>query len=616
MPNLPVRAALAAAILPVALAPLPGAAQTPFDLGEITLSANRIETPIDATGASVIVITEDELRAAGDILLAAFLARLPGVTVTQDGPIGAQASIRIRGADGAYVAVIIDGIRVTDPSAPQVRFDFGSLRASDVARIEVVKGSQSALYGGSAVGGVVVITTRRAQAPGVRQQITAEGGSRETAGLTYALTQKGARHELAFTASRFSTAGFSAADARDGNTEADGHRATRLSLTGRFELSDSLALGFAAFGQRTRTEYDEGFPLGDGTPDEVAREESLGARIFAELRTGAVSHTLGLSRYRIERRYVESNLFGPADNTYTGARTALDYQGSTALGSRATLVWGADWTEESYDQAGTFGALTADTRTAGLWGQLLASPAEGLDVSVTLRLDDHSAFGRFATGRLAAAWRVSEAVTLKGAVSNGFRAPSPFELYSFFGDPGLKPEESLSAEVGAELRLAGGARLSATLFALETSNLITYDFAAGRYANVPGRTERRGLELAATLPLGERASLAASYTYTDTETAAGTRLPRVPRHEGTVTLDARLTDRLSGQIGLHGAADVVDGGAKLGDFVVVNAGLRYRVTESASAFLRVENLFDEHYQRVRGYGTPGRGLFAGITAEF
>jgi outer membrane receptor protein involved in Fe transport len=257
-PRLP---ALAAALAALAA---PAAAQAPFDLGEITLFANRVETPVDATGAAVIVVTEDELRAAGDILLSAFLARLPGVTVTQDGPIGSQASIRIRGADAAYVAVIVDGIRVTDPSAPQVRFDFGSLRASDVARIEVVKGSQSALYGGSAAGGVVVVTTRRAREPGFRQQVTLEAGSRETAGLTHALTQKGARHELAFTASHFGTAGFSAADARDGTPEADGHRATRLSLTGRFELSDTFAPGFAAFGQRTRS--DQGLSAGRRQP--------------------------------------------------------------------------------------------------------------------------------------------------------------------------------------------------------------------------------------------------------------------------------------------------------------------------------------------------------------
>ncbi len=602
--------------LALAALALPAAAQTPFDLGEITLFANRVETPLDQTGASVIVVTEAELRAAGDILLADYLARLPGITLAQNGPIGSQGSIRLRGADAAYVAVIVDGIRVTDPSAPQIRFDFGALRASDVARIEVVKGSQSALYGGSAVGGVIVITTRRPERPGLRQEVTLEAGSRETAALTYALTQKGARHELAFTASSFTTAGFSAADARDGNTEADGHRAARLSLTGRFEAGEALTLGFALFGQRTRSEYDEGFPLGDGSPDEVAREESLGARVFAELRTGAVSHTFGLARYRIERRYTESNLFGPADNTYTGARWAADYQGSTALGARATLVWGADWTEEDYDQAGSFGALAASTRTAGVWGQLLASPAAGLDVSATLRLDHHSTFGSFTTGRLAASWRVSEAVTLKGALSNGFRAPSPFELYSFFGDRGLTPEESRSAEIGAELRLAGGVRASATLFALETSNLITYDFVLGRYANVPGRTERRGLELAATVPLGDRAALGLSYTYTDTETASGARLPRVPRHEGTITLDGRLTERLSGQIAVHSVADVIDGGAPLGDFTVVNATLRYRVTEDASAFLRIENLFDEQYQRVRGYGTPGRGIFAGITAAF
>ncbi|MCL4186943.1 MAG: TonB-dependent receptor [Rhodobacteraceae bacterium] len=602
--------------LALSLLAVPAAAQGSFDLGEITVFANRVETAADATGASVTVIGPEELAAAGDVALAAFLTRFAGVTVTQAGPPGAPATTFLRGAAGAYVKVLVDGIDVSDPSGTQVIFNMGLLRTSDIARIEIVRGSQSALYGGSAVGGVIAITTRQAREDGVRHRFGIEAGSRESALLSWGMTARGERGELAVSASRFVTAGFSAADARNGNTEADGLRDWRLSASGRFRASDSVTLGFAAFADRSRGEYDEGFPLGDGSPDERADVDSIGVRGFAEADLGATRHVFGLSRYRIERRYRESNGFGPADNTYTGERTALDYVGNWQATARLRLVWGADWQEERYDQAGTFGPLSADVRSAGLWGQLIAEPTDRLSIAATLRQDYHSAFGGFTTGRLAAAFRASEAVTLRAAVSNGFRAPSPFELYSFYGDPALEPEESRSAEIGAEWRLAGGARLAATAFLLDTRNLIDYDFATDRYANIPGRTERRGIEVEAALPLGERATLSFAYTFTDTRTAAGGRLPRVPRHEGSVTLDGRITDRLSGQLAVIGAADVVEGGAPLGDFAVVNASLRYRIDERTEAYVRVENLFDTHYQRVRGYGTPGFGLFAGLSAEF
>lgn len=604
------------ALLALAALALPAAAETPFDLGEITVFANRVETAFATTGASVTVVTAEELAAAGDLTVAAFLARFAGVTVAPAGPTGAQATVFLRGAGGAYLKVLVDGIDVSDPSGTQVIFDFSRLRTADVDRIEIVRGSQSALYGGSAVGGVIAITTRRAAADGTRHRIAIEAGSRATALLSWGMTARGERGELAVSASRHVTAGFSAADSRDGNPEADGYRDGRLSASGRLRATDAVTLGFAAFAERSRSEYDESFPLGDGSPDERADVESLGVRGFAEVDLGATRHTIGLARFRIERRYRESNAFGPSDTTYTGTRTALDYVGSWQAAAGFRLVWGADWQEEAYDQAGTFGALSAEVRTTGLWGQVIAEPTDRLSLSATLRQDEHSAFGGFTTGRLAAAFRASDAVTLRAAVANGFRAPSPFELYSFYGDPALEPEESRSAEAGAEWRLAGGARLAATAFLLDTENLIDYDFATSRYANVPGRTERRGLELEAALPLGERATLTLAYTYTDTRTAAGGRLPRVPRHEGSVTLDGRITDRLSGQLTVIGVADVVDGGAPLDDFAVVNASLRYRIGEGAEAHLRVENLFDTHYQRVRGYGTPGFGLFAGLSAEF
>jgi vitamin B12 transporter len=135
--------------------------ETDVLLDEIVVTANRTEVDAKRTGVSVQVVDAAEIKQAGDASIASVLNRLPGTTVTTQGPVGTNTALRIRGADKRYIAVYIDGIRVTDPTQTETSYDFGSLLAADISRIEVLRGSQSALWGGSAVGGVINITTHK-----------------------------------------------------------------------------------------------------------------------------------------------------------------------------------------------------------------------------------------------------------------------------------------------------------------------------------------------------------------------------------------------------------------------------------------------------------------------
>jgi vitamin B12 transporter len=604
------RLSIAAAL--AATTALPALAQQPFALDEIVFSANRIATAREGVGSAVTLVGRDELTRAGDQQLSSFLARLPGVTMDQSGPPGTPSSIRIRGAGPLYVAVFVDGIRVDDPSTPQTGFDFGALGTADIGRIEVLRGSQSALWGGSAVGGVINITTLGDDQDG--QSAALEGGSFGTFAARYGFARQTQRGAMAFNLSHLTSDGFSAADEADGNTEDDGIRRTRASLSFRHALSDTLTLGAAGFVQRTDNDYDSGFPVEDA-PNEARRREG-GARVFATFRLGADStQEVGLSYYRVSRSFSEPAGFFPSDNTYVGERVRLDWVGSTPLNPELTFVYGGDWEREDYDQSGTFGDLVSDTRIAGAFLQALYTPTAGTSLSATARIDDHSEFGSFTTWRLAGAYAVTEALTLRATASRGFRAPSNFELYSEFGNLGLSPERSRSFDIGADLRLVGGASLGVTLFELRLTNAIRFEGAG--YENVEGDSRSRGVELEGKLPLGERFDLSANYTYTDARTEDGARFGRVPRHEVGLALDAQLTDRLSNTTTLRAMAGrPEDTGRDMASFAVVNTAFAWALTEQAELTLRIENLFDRQYQLAAGYGTTDRAIYVGVAGRF
>lgn len=608
----------------ITLAPAAAMAQV-LELPEIVVSANLEPTEANRTGATVEVITEQDLQATGEIRVVDFLNRLPGVNVRTTGGPGQPATVSVRGASQNYVAVLVDGIDVSDPSGTQVAFDFGQLTTAGISRIEVLKGSQSALYGSSAVGGVINITTLRATEPGLNQYLDVEGGSYSSGQAAYSLTYLTDRVSAAFTLSHVQTDAFSTADENDGNTETDPYDANRLSFNLATITDDGAEIGVSGFVEGSTGDYDEGFPLGDGTPgDEVLDRETQGLRLYSTFFTGVVENTVSASYFNIDRQYSEDSGFFASDNTYTGERRALSYQGALDLGPDARGVFGLDWKQEDYSQTGTFGDLVADTSTTGLYGEVTWSPGDAFDLTATLRHDDESSFGGKTTGRLAMAYSIQPDLIFRAQAGTGYRAPSGFELYSAYGNTGLQPEDSRSADFGLEKLWGDTAFLRATAFWLEVDNLIDYDndgtacqsFATsgfpGCYAQISGISQRSGLEVEGEVAVSDAVTLGLAYTFMDSDTNASSSWANLPKNDLVLTASAQMTDQVQGILTIHSAMDRPD----LPDYTLVNATVTYDFANDTQAYVRVENLLDEQYQLVEGYGTSDRAVFLGVRAAF
>ncbi|AWI85080.1 TonB-dependent receptor [Alloyangia pacifica] len=586
-------------------------AQEATDLGTLTLSANRGEsTELARSGVTVEVVTNEDLEQSGETLLADHLARLSGVSVSSNGGIGGLTYMRIRGLSSRYVGVYIDGIDVTDTSAPQIQYDFGTLTTGGISRIEVLKGSQSALYGSEAIGGVVNITTNRATEEGLSQSVEAEYGSYDTRKLGYNLSYLGTRGSFASSLSYIKTDGYSAADEDDGNDEADGHEATRLSFSGDYALTDTVTLGGAAFWEKSSHDYDEFGPMDGVTHDEKVEGEQYGARAFARVETGGVSHEFSAQAFETDR----TDTYEGSDTDYLGQRRGLGYEGQTELGA-ATLTFGADYMREEFEVLSAWGDSEGDYATFGIWAQADWHLSDKLELVTALRHDDHSEFGGKTTGRISLAYLPNPDLTLRASVGTGFRAPSPYELYSTgSGNPVLEPETSVSYELGVEQRFGAG-YLGAALFRTEITDLIDYNYP--NYVQIDGTSWTQGVELTGGVNLSEALSLAAAYTWTDSKDAqTGDRLSRVPLHDLSLSLDADVTDAFRAGLTVQHVSGLEDADETLDDYTVANMNLRYALSDQAELYLRVENLFDEDYQVVKGYGTSDRAAYFGVRASF
>lgn len=588
-------------------------------LDEILVSPSLVATETSRTGATVDVVTAEDMQATGEISVSDLLARLPGVSYTRNGGLGATTTLRIRGLGSAYQAVRIDGIDVADASGTKSEFDFGSLTAGGIDRIEVLRGSQSAIYGSEAVAGVIDIATYRPRDPGVSGQLSLEGGSNRTftGGLsTGLLTERG---ELAFSVARTVSDGISQAAS---GTERDGFDTTFYALSGAYDLTEDLRIGAAFIARDSDLDIDGPGAGGIVDTDDRALSRLRGGRIFADFTLGQVQSVLAYSAADTRREYP-----GGYIEVYEGERRALSYLGTVEVGL-ASLSFGAERTKESFSSDTDEGDLTTDS----VFGEARLALSPDLDLSLAARRDDPSDFDGKTTGRVALAWRLADDLILRGVAGTGFRAPSLYERFGPEGSDRLGPESSRSYELGLEKRFGSGATVQATLFKTDVTDRIVYldgaDFCAspwGCYDQLDGETHSQGIELSARAPLGSDWELFGSYTYTDASDEANgteTRAVRVPRHDLVLGLEGQIADRTRGILTVQHIADVMDTtgylqpDAPLDDWTVVNATVSYDLNDRAEAYVRVENLFDEEYQTVRGYAQPGRSIFAGLRARF
>lgn len=635
--------ATALAALATALA-TPATAQDAFAIDEIVVSANLGETEASRTGTSVTVLDAEDIAKTGETRLTDILARLPGVGVLARGPLGTQTGLTIRGVGQNYIKVLIDGIDVADPSGPQVAYDFGRLTSFGLDRVEVLRGSQSAVYGTQAIGGVISLGTALPEDEGVTQEAAVEAGSYNTLSGRYGYGIRRGGSALGFTLSHVTTDGYSAANEADGNTEADGYEATRLSVRGETMLGDGVTLGFAAFIEDSKADYDPRFyadptrnfsiSLGDGeSSDEQTDALSRGLRLSAGFKAGATRHNLSFGYFDIERVSTGSEVFLDYDNNwnvigatlrasreeYTGRRTTVAWNATRSLGP-GELTYGLDSTRETYGQQADYGyggppsINGGASRTSGAFVEWSGSLGEQLDLTANLRIDEHSVFGTFSTGRAAVAYRVTPDTILRASAGSGFRAPSGYELFGPYGDASLEPEESTSFDLGLEQWFGASGFVRATLFRIETENLIDY---SSNYFQTTGKTVRQGLEFEGGAEVSDHLRVTGAYTLTDSENPSGLSVGNTwnsgfGRHQLALGVDADLSDRLTASLGLLHVADR----PTLPDYTLANATFTYDLGNASEAYLRLENLTDEDYELVDGYGTSGRAVYVGLRTRF
>ncbi|MCW8085958.1 TonB-dependent receptor plug domain-containing protein [Sabulicella glaciei] len=642
------RLSLAAALLAAG----PAAAQVA--LPDTIVTATRAPTALERVPAAITVITRQTIEERGFQTLAEALEIVPGLRIAASGGIGQQSSVFLRGNSSRSTLVLLDGVPVNDPAEANGAFNFGNELLFDVERIEVLRGPASSLYGGSALGGVINLVTRRA--PPDRAFLPygeIAGGTQRTLRAGAGVTGTVGQFDYLASVNSLSTEGFNATASRFQRTlnERDGFRGTAA----------TARLGWAPlFGTRVEALLrwrENRFGL-DSVPRDDPNFTGDDRRWFGQLRGETTlfggAWTTGLRIAHGSDRRVYSNLpdglsAATGIDRYLGERTTVDWGNTVRLPgfgafSDGQASFGVTHARESARSIA--GAVPFQTRVNARQDVNAGHAAvqyrvwERLDLSAGLR---HDAAGGFSdtTWRVGAVLQVPELnMRLRAAGGSAFNAPALFQRFgaigtSFRGNPNLRPERSLGYEVGTELDIPAFGRpafatLSAAFFQSRVTDLINYNAQFSTLVNVD-RVAIKGAELGVALRPARWLSAELSWTITDaTDRATGRPLPRRPEHVINATMRVEPLPGLviaptllfTGRSPEGPFASYTDAGASIAgprrnkSGTVLNITASYRVTPQVTAFLGGRNLGGSKWEPVNGFQVPGRSLLVGTRFSF
>jgi len=611
-------------------------------LNEVVITATRSETPYYQIGSSVSIITSDLIQQKQLKTIVDVLKEIPGLSITQLGGPGKQTSVFLRGTNSNHTLVILDGVKMNDPSSPSNAFDFSSLNVYDISRIEVVRGSQSTLYGSDAIGGVINIITKKGNGK-PQYHFEGEGGSNNYYRSSLSALGSLGKLNYSFFASQAASDGISASNKIYGNVENDGFSNSAIAANLEMIFDENLKAGFIYKFSKSKADLDQNEKHGDDPNYTFKQEEHLARFNFSAL------SFKGLWKQNLSASFIRrfSNALDlpdaihkntSSDSYNKGSRFKIDWQNNLYFIPQNLITFGVERETEtansSYSSNGDWGPFNSvfpnqSVYTTGIYLQDQFEYNKSLFVTAGIRYDKHQKFGSVSTFRIAPVYFIQSTSTkIKFSYGNGFKAPSLYYLYDpAFGNPELKPEKSKSWDAGVEQFFDNGNySFSITYFSADINDMFGYD-KNFKTVNI-AKAKSNGVEIT-TLAKFNKLSFNANYTYTnaidDYELSPEYKqeLLRRPKNQFYFYANYFISQDFDANISVKYVGKRIDKDfssfpAKritLQDYTLFNIAMNYKLFDEVTLNGRIENLFDKKYEEVLYYGTLGRTFYIGFNAS-
>jgi vitamin B12 transporter len=612
-------------------------------LEPVLVTANKFEQQQHTTGKIVTVIPNHTIERYHTRGLGQLLNDQAGITVNGalNSP-GTRPSIFTRGSGDGRTLTLLDGMPLYDPSTITNEFDINLLSLANIEQIEVCRGAQSTLYGSDAVAGVINIITRKHSATKkLAIKSTLSAGSFETYKGNLAAFGTIGKFGYSVDASRLNSRGFSAAtDTTNNGSDRDGVQSAVLSS--RLNYRISKALSAQLFFQRSVNNTDLDAAAFTDEHDYTYSSGTSNAGVALSHNSAKSSLLLRYQLTRNKRFYLNDSSHVPQSTIFS----TLEYISRSHFAEAITtwqlakgvrLVAGIDFRSASMNSNGytlsSFGPFesvfddTIHQQYSAYTNLVYRSASNKLNADAGARLNKHSEYGTNATYTFTPSLSVSKSLRILGTIASAFKAPTLYQLYSPYGERALKPETSLTWELGVETK-SGNNTARLVFFDRRIKNGIDFNYTTYKYYNSV-RQDVQGIELETHVSIGPHLTVNANYTYLRSKEKSQSRITfkdtaytyllRRPAHSININAQATIFGKLLVIPSAKYAAKRFDIGGYMQDdkmltpYVIFGLYAEYEITKAAKVFADVQNLSNKTFFDIYGYNSIPRTCSAGIS---
>jgi len=596
------------------------------DLEEIVVTPTRTENPLESLPVSVDLLNAGFVRKANAISLDELFKNVPGVDLLGSGTPGSAVKLSLRGLSPGYqskrVLVLMDGRRLNDQY--QGNAEFALIPADAIARVEVLRGPASAVYGSNALGGVINIITRR----GILDPLTEfymGGGSHETLHARFSHGRRVGRADYFVSGSHVQTGGYTKnSDGTDRDWEA-------RNITANAGI-------FTADGSELR--LYTGAYRGEGTDENSERTACKNYQHVTYVSTwNEAREAQLLARVYRNRDDSEYDWKYPGKGIYDQETLAGEVQQTIRVAEKHRLAGGVEWRREAVDIEETAGPIDESVKVLGVFGQDEIALTDALSLTAGLRRDDDSDFGGEWSPRAGLLWRALPGADLFASVNRAYRAPGLSDRYVrtefngrlFVGNPELDPETLTAWEIGARARMGGWLRGEVVLFHNDLEDAFDFLMAPDGTFRIENATRESilGVEASLSCRLADGLSAFMNYSFTDGQYDEFKANPAVEGNELAYLAKnkaaAGLSYEDSGGWSCGASARYVGkrygdaqntGENRMNDHVLLDLRGRFALTDNLDLLLNLDNVLDEEYEHFPGIDGPGFTAMAGLEAAF
>lgn len=589
-------------------------------LDEVVVSDSRFALKRENSGKTVIKIDALEMERNQGKSVAEIINTKSGLEIAGSrGREGTVFGAFARGGRGRQVLVLIDGVRVNDPSSFSSGYDMRLLSTADVESIEIIKGASSTLYGSNAATAVISITTKMASKKKIAGDFQSSVATNQTADdQNYNASSFANSAQVSGTLDRFTyfagfsnnySDGLSAVVTTDNEQDDFSRFATNLRLGYRF--STDFKLGFTGNQTKLRTEFDEASGFFDTDYEYFSIQERIGLNAELTYKNGSLQLNSAYSGYIGEN-------FSNFPSTFQGKNYVIDIYNKYNYMDKWYTVLGLNYIQDQAELA-----VNEEFTIIDPYVNVVYVSDFGLNVNAGVRLNNHSEYGNNLVYSINPSYSMKTAsgyLKFMGSYATSYITPNLIQLFGEFGaNPDLEPEEDRTIEAGAEYAASEKLRFSALYFNRKEENFITFD-QAFKSVNAEDTIDAQGAELELDWIPTDALRFNANYTFTERK---GDDAVRIPKHKINSAIfyqiyfgtDVSLSYQYTGERPdiLYPPFPEPQEKRTLESFSILDFQVsQVFIPETLTLFLSVNNLLNESFIEVIGFTTRGRNVRLGL----